>query len=52
MDLSDQIRDFLGDITLADLVKRQEIRDIPRDQKSRASTQKRATTSSIPLSND
>jgi Rrf2 family iron-sulfur cluster assembly transcriptional regulator len=52
MDLSDQIRDFLGDITLADLVERPEVRDISRDQESRASTQKSIITSSIPLSND
>ena len=52
MDLSDQIRDFLGDITLADLVKRPEVRDISRDQESRASTHKSIITSSIPLSND
>jgi Rrf2 family iron-sulfur cluster assembly transcriptional regulator len=52
MDLSDQIRDFLGDITLADLVKRPEVRDISRDQESRASTQKSIITSSIPLSNN
>jgi Rrf2 family iron-sulfur cluster assembly transcriptional regulator len=32
MDLSDQIRDFLSDITLADLVARREIRDISEQQ--------------------
>lgn len=32
MDLSDQIRDFLSDITLADLVSRREIRDISEKQ--------------------
>lgn len=32
MDLSDQIRDFLSDITLADLVARREIRDISEKQ--------------------
>lgn len=32
MDLSDQIRDFLADITLADLVQRSEIRDISKQQ--------------------
>jgi Rrf2 family iron-sulfur cluster assembly transcriptional regulator len=52
MDLSDQIRNFLGDITLADLVKRPEVRDISRDQESRAITLKSIITSSIPLSND
>ena len=52
MDLSDQIHDFLGDITLADLVKRQEVRDISRDQESRSSKQERTSTPSIPLSND
>ena len=51
MDLSDQIRDFLGDITLADLVTRQEVRDISRDQEGRASKQEHAITSAIPLSN-
>jgi len=35
MDLSDQIRDFLGDITLADLVTRQEIRNISDSQENR-----------------
>jgi Rrf2 family iron-sulfur cluster assembly transcriptional regulator len=32
MDLSDRIRDFLSDITLADLVQRREIRDISQKQ--------------------
>ncbi len=32
MDLSDQIRAFLDDITLADLVARREIRDISQEQ--------------------
>jgi Rrf2 family iron-sulfur cluster assembly transcriptional regulator len=32
MDLSDRIRDFLSDITLADLVARREIRDISDKQ--------------------
>lgn len=32
MDLSDRIRDFLGDITLADLVDRREIQDISAQQ--------------------
>lgn len=32
MDLSDQIRDFLGGISLADLVARREIRDISEQQ--------------------
>jgi Rrf2 family iron-sulfur cluster assembly transcriptional regulator len=32
MDLSDRIRDFLSDITLADLVARREIRDISEKQ--------------------
>jgi Rrf2 family iron-sulfur cluster assembly transcriptional regulator len=35
MDLSDQIRDFLGDITLADLVARQDIRMIAKQQQTR-----------------
>ena len=35
MDLSDQIRDFLGDITLADLVARQDIRLIANQQQTR-----------------
>lgn len=38
MDLSDQIRDFLTNITLADLVARREIRDIS-DKQVRASEQ-------------
>lgn len=32
MDLSDQIREFLSDITLGDLVQRSEIRDISKQQ--------------------
>ena len=52
MDLSDQIRNFLGDITLADLVKHPEVGDISRDQESRATTLESIITSSIPLSND
>ena len=47
MDLSDQIRDFLGDITLQDLVKRKEILDISRSQQSRVIEDE----SSIPVSN-
>ncbi len=35
MDLSDQIRDFLGDITLADLVTRREIQSIACQQQNR-----------------
>ncbi|MFK7828325.1 MAG: Fe-S cluster assembly transcriptional regulator IscR [Congregibacter sp.] len=35
MDLSDQIRDFLSDITLADLVERSEIRSISERQRKR-----------------
>ena len=35
MDLSDQIRGFLGDITLADLVRRREVRDIACQQSAR-----------------
>jgi Rrf2 family iron-sulfur cluster assembly transcriptional regulator len=35
MDLSDRIRDFLTDITLADLVARREIRDISQQQARR-----------------
>lgn len=36
MDLSDRIRDFLQDISLGDLVHRNEIREISRAQQSRA----------------
>jgi Rrf2 family iron-sulfur cluster assembly transcriptional regulator len=46
MDLSDQIRDFLGDITLADLVTRQEIRSISDSQESRVQDD---TIASIPM---
>ncbi|MFT7174886.1 MAG: Rrf2 family iron-sulfur cluster assembly transcriptional regulator [Halioglobus sp.] len=52
MNFSDQIRNFLGDITLADLVKRQEVRDISRNQESRVRAQERAITTTISLSND
>jgi hypothetical protein len=48
MDLSDQIRAFLGDITLADLVARQEIRTISDQQGNRIET---GETPEIPLSN-
>ena len=46
MDLSEQIRDFLGDISVADLVLRREIREIADHQDSRA----RDTIASIPMS--
>ncbi len=46
MDLSEQIRDFLGDISLADLVLRREIREIADHQENRA----RDTIASIPMS--
>ena len=46
-DLSDQIRDFLGEITLQDLVTRQEIRTISSQQESRAE----AEIPEIPVSN-
>ncbi len=36
MDLSEQIRDFLGDITLADLVTRREIQSIACQQNNRS----------------
>ncbi len=45
MDLSEQIRDFLGDISVADLVLRREIREIADLQESRA----RDTIASIPM---
>jgi Rrf2 family iron-sulfur cluster assembly transcriptional regulator len=48
MDLSDQIRDFLGAITLADLVTRQEIRNISHSQQNRAVDSELAE---IPVSN-
>ncbi len=48
MDLSEQIRDFLGDISLADLVLRQEIRSISEHQESRI---KEDTIASIPMGN-
>jgi Rrf2 family iron-sulfur cluster assembly transcriptional regulator len=48
MDLSDQIRAFLGDISLNDLVARQEIRNISDKQESRADAGEEAE---IPLSN-
>ena len=57
MDLSDQIRDFLGDITLADLVTRQDIRSISSQQQSRARDNLRepvndgAEVPNIPVSN-
>ncbi len=46
MDLSEQIRDFLGDISVADLVLRREIREIADRQESRA----RDTIASVPMS--
>lgn len=48
MDLSDQIRDFLGDITLADLVARQDIRMIANQQQARL--RDGADTPEIPVS--
>ena len=48
MDLSEQIRDFLGDISLADLVLRQEIRSISEHQERRI---KEDTIASIPMGN-
>jgi Rrf2 family iron-sulfur cluster assembly transcriptional regulator len=48
MDLSDQIRAFLGDITLADLVARQEIRSISDQQGTRI---EKGESTEIPLSN-
>ena len=39
MDLSDRIRDFLQDISLDDLLHRNEIREISRAQQSRAAQQ-------------
>ena len=51
MDLSDQIRAFLGDITLHDLVMRQEILDISRNQASRLEARHNAAAkASIPVS--
>jgi Rrf2 family iron-sulfur cluster assembly transcriptional regulator len=47
MDLSDQIRDFLGDITLANLVTRQEIQTIAGQQETRHN----AGEATIPLNN-
>jgi len=47
MDLSEQIRDFLGDITLANLVTRQEIRTIAGQQETRHN----AGEATIPLNN-
>ncbi|MCZ6829744.1 MAG: Fe-S cluster assembly transcriptional regulator IscR [Gammaproteobacteria bacterium] len=46
MDLSEQIRDFLGDISVADLVLRREIREVADRQESRA----RDTIASVPMS--
>ena len=51
MDLSEQIRDFLGDITLADLVQRQEVLAISRNQEERINQEEQAIQSAIPLSN-
>ena len=52
MDLSDQIRDFLGDISLNDLVVRQEIRDISENQESRLEAAETSRDeAAIPLSN-
>jgi Rrf2 family iron-sulfur cluster assembly transcriptional regulator len=52
MDLSDQIRNFLGNISLADLVNRQEIMDISNSQESRLRAEETAQLeASIPVSN-
>lgn len=51
-DLSDQIRNFLGGITLADLVQRQEIRAIAEHQDSRENSEEHAAAASaIPINN-
>ncbi len=50
MDLSDQIRDFLGDITLADLVTRQEIRSISDQQEQRVENNELEEMAEIPVS--
>jgi Rrf2 family transcriptional regulator, iron-sulfur cluster assembly transcription factor len=42
-DLSDQIRDFLGTITLADLVARQEVRDIACRQGNRLDSEQQTS---------
>ena len=42
-DLSDQIRDFLGTITLADLVARQEVRDIACRQGNRLNSEQQTS---------
>ena len=49
MDLSDQIRAFLGDISLADLVARKEIRSISDQQETRTTADTADTQ--IPISN-
>jgi Rrf2 family iron-sulfur cluster assembly transcriptional regulator len=52
MDLSDQIRDFLSDITLADLVTRREVLAISLDQKFRANNESASLDeAAIPASN-
>ena len=51
MDLSDQIRAFLGDITLADLVTRQEIRSISSQQELRGENNDLDELAEIPVSN-
>jgi Rrf2 family iron-sulfur cluster assembly transcriptional regulator len=52
MDLSDQIRTFLGDISLADLVNRQEVREIADQQSDRApESNSKPSKGNIPLSN-
>ncbi len=52
MDLSEQIRDFLGNISLADLVQRQEILDIAKNQENRQNASASVSSeSSISLSN-
>jgi Rrf2 family iron-sulfur cluster assembly transcriptional regulator len=48
IDLSEQIRDFLGDISLADLVQRQEILDIAKSQETRVPAKQ--SDASIPVS--
>lgn len=52
MDLSEQIRAFLGDISLNDLVVRQEIRTISENQESRLEAAEAARNeAAIPISN-
>jgi Rrf2 family iron-sulfur cluster assembly transcriptional regulator len=50
MDLSDQVRNFLQDISLGDLVKRQDIRRVSQNQERRSRDLDRAGDQ-IPASN-